>query len=137
LDYRFGSEIELLGYVLGTPEISSGSTLTLTLYWAALAQPGRDYTVFTHFLDDAGQVAVGWDNMPCLGECPTTGWRVGRLVDDIHHIPLPTNLAPGEYRIALGLYALETGERLPVRGSGDGQVPGGAVVLEQRVRVKG
>jgi hypothetical protein len=136
LDHRFGSEIELLGYQPGTPEIRSGSTLTLTLYWAALTQPGRDYTVFTHLLDDAGQVAVGWDNMPCLNECPTSEWRPGRLVDDVHHIPLPADLSPGEYGIALGLYALETGERLPVLGPDDRPAPNGAVILGQRVTVR-
>ena len=116
--------------------LENGHPLTLTLYWSALAPPSRDYTVFTHILDPAGQIAVGWDNMPCLGVCPTTRWRVGRLVDDVHVIPLSAELPAGEYGIAFGLYSLETGERLPVWGAGDQQVSNATVVLSQRVRVR-
>jgi hypothetical protein len=141
LEYHYGSEIALIGYELMTPEIRPGDTLTLTLYWSALARPGRDYTVFVHIRDAAGQVAVGWDNMPCLDECPTTQWRVGRLVQDLHQIPLPADLPPGSYEVALGLYYLGTGERLPVRDHagdralGDGRVVDEAVILEQRFQV--
>jgi hypothetical protein len=135
LDYRFGSEIELVGYELATPQVRSGHPLTVTLYWSALAQPGRDYTVFTHVLDSAGQVAVGWDNMPCLDACPTTEWRPGRLVDDRHLIPLPADLPAGKYLIALGLYSLETGERLPVLGPEGQQMPNATVRLERGIQV--
>jgi hypothetical protein len=135
LDHQFGSEIELVGYELATPEIRPGHPLTLTLYWAALSQPSRDYTVFTHILDSTGQTAVGWDNMPCLNGCPTTGWRIGRLVDDLHLIPLPADLPAGEYHVAFGLYSLETGERLPVRRPEGQQMPNATVTLGQSVQV--
>jgi hypothetical protein len=137
LDYQFGTEIALVGYALAAPEIRPGHPLTLTLYWAAFSQPSRDYTVFTHVVDSAGQVAVGWDNMPCLDGCPTTEWRIGRLVDDLHLIPLPADLPKGEYHIALGMYFLETGERLPVHGPGGQQMPNATVSLGQSIRVTG
>jgi hypothetical protein len=135
LDYQFSSEIELIGYELETPTVRPGQALTLTLYWSALSPPSRDYTVFTHIQDSAGQTAVGWDNMPCLDRCPTTGWRVGRLVDDIHVIPLPAELPAGEYAVALGVYTLETGERLAVRGPKGQPVPNASVVLDRSIRV--
>ena len=136
LEYQFGSEIELIGYELAAPDVRPGDTLTLTLYWSALAQPSRNYTVFTHIVDSAGQTVTGWDNMPCLEDCPTTRWRIGRLIEDTHLIPLSAELPAGEYSIALGLYFLETGERLPVRGAEDEQMPNAAVVLDQKVQVR-
>jgi len=136
LDFQFGSEIELIGYELVPPQVRPGEQLTLTLYWYALSPPSRDYTVFTHILDSAGQVAVGWDNMPCLNDCPTTQWRIGRLVDDVHLISLPAELPAGDYEVALGLYLLETGERLPVREPGGQQIPNATVLLSQNVEVR-
>jgi hypothetical protein len=136
LDYRFGSQIRLVGYEIASPEPSPGDTLVFTLYWQALAKLDRDYTIFVHVLDAEGQVAVGWDNMPCLDACPTTHWRVGRLIEDTHVVPLPADMRAGEVRVALGVYYLPTGERLPVRGPGGSEVPDQRIILEQTIQVR-
>jgi hypothetical protein len=136
LDYRFGSEIRLVGYEIASPEPSPGDSLVFTLYWQSLAKLDRDYTIFVHLLDAAGQTVVGWDNMPCLDACPTTRWRAGRLIEDTHVVPLPVDMQPGEFRVALGLYYLATGERLPVRDPGGSEVPDRRIILEQTIHVR-
>jgi hypothetical protein len=142
LGYRLGSGIRLVGYELATPELRPGGSqrttptyLPLTLYWQSLARVDRDYTVFIHVLDALGQVVVGWDHMPRQDAFPTTRWEVGELVADTHWIPLPPDLPAGEYRISVGMYDFETGERLPVRGPAGEDLPNAALVLEQAVRV--
>ena len=135
LNYYFGSDIRLLGYELTTPEPSPGGTLALTLYWQSRVRPDRDYTVFVHVLDASGQTVVGWDDMPGQNAFPTTRWRVGRLVDDTHVVPLPADLPAGEYWIALGLYFLQTGERLPIRGPEGEDIPDARIILEEVVKV--
>lgn len=136
MDHRLGSEIRLVGYDLPTPRPAPGDTLVLTLYWHALDEVTRDYTVFVHVRDAAGQTVVGWDNMPCQDGCPTTGWRAGRLVEDTHLIPLPHDLAAGEYRVAIGLYHLPTGERLAVYDPQGAPLPDATLVLGQTAHIR-
>jgi hypothetical protein len=37
---------------------------------------------------------------------------MGETIKDVHQLPLPADLPAGEYRLNIGLYLLETGERL-------------------------
>jgi hypothetical protein len=50
------------------------------------------------------------------GNYPTSAWQPGDVIEDVH--PLQ---ASGDLRIpraSIGLYRLDTGERLPVDGTG-------------------
>jgi len=51
---------------------------------------------------------------------PTSEWQVGEIVSDLHGVRLPANLRPQTIHIALGLYNVQTNERMPVR-TPDGQ----------------
>ncbi|MEJ2211286.1 MAG: hypothetical protein P8129_19910, partial [Anaerolineae bacterium] len=117
----------LLDYQVEPPtEITP--TLTLTLTWQAVAPtPGvappveADYTVFVHLLAGEEKVAQR-DSQPCDGECPTSTWQPGRIVVDRHTLSLPPQAPAGPYRLAVGLYLLETGDRAAVLGRDDGTV---------------
>ena len=52
------------------------------------------------------------------GDYPTSYWQTGERIRDSHYVSLPTDLAAGQYEIHLGLYRLDTGERLPVSATG-------------------
>jgi hypothetical protein len=134
--YSLGPFVRLAGYDLLTPELSAGDSVELVLYWQALAKLDRDYTVFVHILDESGQIAGQWDAMPRDNTFPTTAWPVGELVDDLRRVPVSPDVDAGTYRIALGMYELQTGDRLPVRGPDAEPVPDGAVVLDARVWVR-
>ena len=56
--------------------------------------------------------------MPANGWRPTSGWRTGHVMRDIHYIPFEAGEDLGEVIIEVGLYDLETGRRLEVE---DGQ----------------
>ena len=92
-----------------------GEALDVTLYWEAQSPPVENYTVFVHLVDADGQVVAAHDGMPGENSFPTRAWPPGQLVSDNHQLDLLPDLAPGTYQVNVGLYLLETGERLPVR----------------------
>jgi hypothetical protein len=114
LDARLGEEVALVGYDLEPLEATPGETIHLTLYWQALKQPYRPYTVFVHLLDETGQLSGQQDNMPVRNSLPTTCWQPGEFVIDPYDIPLGPDASPDEYTLEVGMYYLPTGERLPV-----------------------
>jgi len=103
----------------------------VTLFWTPLAPIPDDYTVFVHVRDAQGANVAQRDAQPLGGDYPTHQWRAGETVIDPYRIDLPAGLPPGEYRILVGMYRLETMERLPVAGdtSGENVVILGAVTL--------
>ena len=56
--------------------------------------------------------------------------------DDEHQVPLPADLAPGEYQIAVGMYYWPTGERLAVYSHSGRQIADARIILEERVKVE-
>jgi hypothetical protein len=136
LHVRFGPAIWLVGYDLTTPERAPGETVEVILYWRTFASLDRQYTIFVHLLDAAGQWVTGWDMMPRYNTYPTTDWPVAELIDDAHIVPLAADIPPGEYTLALGMYYWGTGERMPAYTRQGETIPGAAVVLQDKVRVK-
>lgn len=104
--------VRLLGYGLSADTLYSGESLHLTLYWRALAKTQKDYTVFTHLMDEEGRIWGQKDNFPAGGTRPTSGWLVGEIVVDEYDIPVRGDAPPGEYTIEIGMYDLVSGERL-------------------------
>jgi hypothetical protein len=116
---RLGDKINLPGYELLTPSVQPGGTVRLLLYWQAGAKIERDYTVFTHLLGPDGQLRGQMDRQPINGLWPTSRWQVEDVVADRYDIPLGPDAPPGDYQIEVGMYLLETGERLPLVRDGE------------------
>jgi hypothetical protein len=113
LSVALADGITLRGYDLAPAEVHAGEAITVTLYWTAREAPSRDYQVFVHLLgDDPEQLAQG-DGPPLSGYYPTSMWTAGETLVDPHPISLPTDLPAGPYRLLVGMYNLETMERLP------------------------
>ncbi len=127
LSYELGGQIALVGYNSSTSLASSG-TFTLTLYWRAHQATQEDYKVFVHLLDETGDIVAQDDTPPRGGRYPTWAWKPGDLVPDTHQLDLPAERPPGPYRLFVGMYHPETGERLPVSGP-EGRVPNDAIPL--------
>jgi hypothetical protein len=116
---RLGDTLAVVGATIEPAgEVTPGETLTVTLRWQARAAPTDDYTGFVHLLDAAGTLAAQWDQPPRRGFLPTHLWRTGFTLDDDYPIPLPATLAPGVYRLVGGMYAPESGARLPASRTG-------------------
>lgn len=140
-----GDHIRFLGYSLsgvrkGDPPVAAaGSLLLLDLFWEAEEPIEQSYVVFTHLVGEAFNPATGnpvWaqdDQVPMEGAYPTTHWIPGRPLRDRYELRLPKGMPPGEYILEVGMYLLETGERLPV--SGEGADPAARRLILTRVRV--
>jgi len=113
LRYTLGEEVLLLGY--DAPD-TIGLTLPLTLYWQGVAAMEEDYTVFVHVFDEDGNLLGQDDSQPVGGHYPTTLWEEGRIVEDTHFANISVVVSPGHHRlrIVVGMYLLETMERLSV-----------------------
>lgn len=112
----FGEAIRLEGYTLGVTELAAGETLDVSLYWQALIEPGRDWTLAFGLLDGQGQVAAQADGPPAA--YPTSAWIAGVPFVDERALPLPPGLRLGTYRLYVGWYDPAQGDHLPARGEG-------------------
>lgn len=112
-------ELRVLGAV--PPTARPEDTLLLTLDWNALKSAPRDYVVFVQVLG-AMNPQTGtpiWaqdDGQPGNGTYPTTKWQSGQSVIETHTLKLPPELPAGDYEIKVGMYSLETGERVSLWG---------------------
>jgi hypothetical protein len=126
MQVEFEGPVRFLGYSFDAQHTRPGDRLPLVLYWQALANLDTDYTVFVHLRDLHNVTQTSADHQPYDGVVPTTHWRAGAVVKDVVWLDLPADLAPGEYRLLVGLYRVDTLERLPVRDDTSGE---NAVVL--------
>lgn len=122
VEVALGEGIVLQGYsAVGHPVWRPGSVFPLTLYWLATQSVSVDYTVFVHLRDPQGNTVVQRDSWPLDGAYPTSRWRPDETIIDPQPMMLPDNLPPGDYTLSVGMYRLETLERLPVVGVTDGE----------------
>src|SRR5581483_6383756 len=123
---RFGEAIELTG--VGAPaQLRNGLPVDVVLGWQALANPGRDLSVFLHLLDQGGHTVSQHDGWPSAGSRPTSSWQPGDVIDDRHGLLLPPSLPAGTYRVEVGLYDA-SGQRLRTPDGKDSAIVGSVQV---------
>lgn len=117
-DVQVGDDVRLLGYAF--PEHSShpGETVDLILWWQAQAAPLDGRSILVHLLDARGEKVQQADGPPAGGTRPTEVWRSGEVVLDQHQLTVPSDLAPGDYTLAIGMYRWPSLERLPLTAGG-------------------
>jgi hypothetical protein len=124
--HTLGRSIRLLGYRVDTTESYPGGSIHLVLYWEALLPMETNYQVFTHLYD--GTLWGQHDGAPACAMRPTTLWEPGRVVRDEHSNPVDPSTPVGDVPLLVGMYRLDTGERLSVRDA-NGRPIGDAIVL--------
>jgi 4-amino-4-deoxy-L-arabinose transferase-like glycosyltransferase len=108
VDVTFGGSIKLIGY-----RIEEGAAPRVVLCWQALKPTPIDYTVFVHVPGDDG--VISGDGQPVGGNYPTSVWQTGQVIEDVHLLPVDSELKIPH--ASIGLYSLDTGARLPVDGT--------------------
>jgi hypothetical protein len=117
---QFGEHITLAGCRLNSRTFAAGDALQLQLEWLTDAPLLERYKVFVQLLDASGVLVTQRDSEPVGGLGLTTTWQPGEPVTDNHALFLPADLPPGDYRLIIGLYALDApNARLPVSAGGD------------------
>lgn len=109
----FGSAIRLTGYDVDTTSIRSAGVMTLTLQWLVREEIDKDYMLFVHVFDSAGN-QVGQADIPPGGLLPTTTWERGHFIDWMHRVPVDPTMQGDMLWIALGIYNPADFARLPL-----------------------
>lgn len=117
LDVRFG-DLALRSYSLTEPVPAWGRDGGVVLEWEAVQALEEDYTVFLHLYDPHGRRIAQSDGLITDGYLrPTSRWEPGVAGAALYHLSIPPATPPGKYELEVGVYLLETGERLEVRDS--------------------
>jgi hypothetical protein len=111
-----GDTIALLGYSLLGDRLAAGDIAQITLFWKADRTPVRRYKVFLHLLDKGNHIVGQRDAEPGGGARLTDRWAPGEVVIDNYGLPIHPATPPGEYRLEVGMYDAETGQRLLAPG---------------------
>jgi len=114
LNVSFGGEIRLLDAEIVPDVLRSGEFAEIVLRWQAVGNPSDNYSVFVHVVDSGGGIIAQGDSQPRDGRYPTRFWDAGEVVTDVHRVQIPESAQSGAYDVAVGLYVLETGRRLPI-----------------------
>jgi hypothetical protein len=117
----FGEGIELAGFDFQSraSNLHPGDEVATTLVWRAHAPIEADYTITVQLVGPDGRVYGQYDAPPLAGAAPTSTWTPGEVLTDTYRFAVAAGAPPGEYRLMVGVYLPDSGERLPVRGGGD------------------
>lgn len=121
--------IELIGCEAYPTTLHPGQSTHVTLYWRALKEMDRDYSVFVHVMDEEGNLVAQSDGFPLEERYPTSRWQRDQLLGDRHTLSIPPEAEPGTYRFAVGMYLLETMERLDAVEQDGGTVSQDRILL--------
>jgi hypothetical protein len=124
--YKFGENIGL-----AQPQLRrDGDRLQVCMRWLSLAPVSQDYQVFVHVLvGDGKEPFAQADFPPQNGRYPTGAWAPGEAVDDCATLDV-SRLPVSGWRVALGLYDLDSQQRLPVRDAKGNLLPDNRVLVE-------
>jgi hypothetical protein len=120
VDHVFGGIISLVGCECSLDDFAPGSEVRLRFYWRALQTPNHNYSVFVHVrLLDSDTLIAQTDGTPGSIRRPTRTWALSSetLVSAPFILSIPNDIPQGDYRLMIGIYDPQTGERLVVNGS--------------------
>jgi 4-amino-4-deoxy-L-arabinose transferase-like glycosyltransferase len=126
--HTLGDIVRLQGYRLDTADARPGGSIYLVLYWEPLQPIGTGYQVFNHLYD--GTMWGQQDGTPACALRPTSLWEPGQIVRDEYVIPIDPSTPAGDIPLLVGMYHLDTAERLPAHGPG-GAPAGDAIPLAE------
>jgi len=116
LAINFNQQISLIGY---DPPLIKTDTLTVTLYWQALADRLPSLTRFAQLVGPGPQVYGQNDSAPDNGQYSTRFWQENEYVVETVTFPLNPDRPAGEFTLHIGFYEPSSGKRLPVVTGGD------------------
>lgn len=102
-DVTLGGAVTLVSSAF-TSRATPGGAVDVSLVWRDLRPLGDAYSVFVHVDDASGKLMAQHDGPPAGDTRPTDLWKPGDVIDDRHGVVLPTAIAPGDYRVNVGMY---------------------------------
>ena len=122
LNADFNGEIDLLGTT--RPEnAQSGEMAAFELFWQLIPEHvDHSYMSFIQLADQDNNIVLQTDPHP-PGDRETPNWIPGLYVVDTINLAIPADTPPATYDVRVGLYDIETEQRLNVRNM-DGNIIG-------------
>jgi hypothetical protein len=114
-DGKLDERVELTVAHVPVADWTAGQVVHVALVWLPHSLLTQDYKLFVHVADESGVPLAQWDGYPGLNTSRTSTWRAGEPFTDHVLLPLPVDMAPGEYTLLVGLYDPESGARLGER----------------------
>ncbi len=132
---RYGGNLTFLGYeFVGEEPYLPGDEVTIDLFWRADGSVPADIHIFLHLLlneADPSQITAQVDTVSVTPE----SLRARDIWVHRVHLQLPETIPSGSYRLSLGAYSQETGNRMQVYGQGADANPKGDYLMLPDVRV--
>lgn len=104
---RLGDSVLLVGARV-EHSVAPGGEVKVSLWWQPLGPAKTEYTTFIHMVTALGQPPVAQtDKRPLENGKDTylmTDWKRGDLLVDSFTIKIPTDVKPGTYTLAMGMY---------------------------------
>ena len=116
---QFGEHIWLREVAVLNDHAVPGDIVQVSLVWEAAPPVERRYKVTLQLLDERNQVVAQRDGEPVGESRPTDGWQAGERIHDGHGLLIPLGTPPGNYRLIVGLYDREDGQRLLLADGSD------------------
>lgn len=114
IDVSFDDKITLVAVRLSEARIVPGRTVAVDLYWRAAAPMDRNYSVYVHLYDGAGQVVAQQDTYPGGGAYATSQLSPGDELHDRYLLRVAPDARAGAGHLDVGLYEYpQTMARLP------------------------
>ncbi len=111
---QFADVARFLGYEVDSSGPAPGGTLTSRTYWEVLNRPDFPLSVMAHLVDAQGTLIAVADGL----SFPMENWQKGDVFAQTHVFTLPSSHTPTlPYSLNVGLYRLDTMERIPPAGS--------------------
>jgi hypothetical protein len=108
LPVSFGGQLVFLGYEQ-LPWVGASGEVLLT-FWQVAEPATMPLRIFLHVLGESGTPIAQDDG---LGSAPWA-WEIGDVIVQKHVLRPPAGIAPGQYRLQVGVYDPATGTRLTV-----------------------
>lgn len=101
---RFGDQIELSAAHFPAA-LQPGAVAHVNLQWTVLSPLTDDCKLFIHLTPtDQTQPVAQVDEPIMCDRYPAHLWTAGEVFEDRHQISIPATLAPGTYRLLIGVY---------------------------------
>lgn len=131
---RLGEFAELTNYTASPSVPKRDEKVMVQLGWQATGVTDKNYTVFMQLLGPTNpttgtNVWAQSDGQPGDGTFPTSAWRPGQSIAQTYELKVPPEAIPGTYSIVVGMYLLETGERVPLLTADGAPVTNNAIQL--------
>jgi hypothetical protein len=106
-----------------------GDTFVVAPLWVSDGKVKQDYQVFCHLMSAEGELVAQRDGPPIYGVRRTPSWRADEIIEDSYDLTLPADLLPGEYEVSVGMYDLETLQRVPAYAASGERLPNDRIVV--------